>query len=292
MRALLLMLTLVASACATAPRDDRVEIPFRYVNSVILIETYVGGQGPYTFLLDTGVTPSGVDTALAAPLGIALDEDRSGAAEGVGSDNVTAYEAQLQDVMISGVNYGDLEAAAIPMAGLSRRLGEPLHGILGESFLAGRIVTIDYQRETVTLGAPAPRPGPDVYQFPMVTAPDDILPLMQVNVGGRSLTASMDTGSNGGLEVFASAVAGTELESAVAGWEASVSEGARGPRETRRGTWPVVTVGPFALENVRGAVASRDPDASRQANAGNALFENFVVTFDYVNRAVTLRRVR
>lgn len=288
MRILAMVLLLVASACASAPR----EIPFHYVNNAILIDTYISGEGPYTFLLDTGVTPSGVDTALAPELGIALDEDRSSAAEGVGSDNVTAYEARLRDVMIAGVDYADLEAAAIPLAGISRRLGQPLHGILGESFWQGKIVTIDYQRETVTIGAPAPPPGPDVYTFPMVTAPDDILPLMQVNVGGRTLIASMDTGSNGGLEVFASAVAGTELEGVAAGWEVTVSEGARGRRETRRGAWPSLTVGPFLLDNVRGAVAARDPDASRQANAGNALFENFVVTFDYVNRTVTLRRVR
>jgi hypothetical protein len=143
MRALLLVLMLAASACASAPRPAVVEIPFRYINHVILMDTYVGGRGPYTFLLDTGVTPSGVDSALAPELGIALDEDRSGAAAGVGSNDVTAYAVRLHDVMISGVDYGDLDAAAIPMAGLSRRLGEPLHGILGDSFLRGKIVTID-----------------------------------------------------------------------------------------------------------------------------------------------------
>jgi hypothetical protein len=142
----------------------------------------------------------------------------------------------------------------------------------------------------VTIGAPAPRAGPDVYQFPMVTAPDDIMPLVQINVGGRALIASMDTGSNDGLEVFASAVVGTELEGVTADWTTGVSEGARGPREERSGNWRVVTVGPFEVRDVPGSVAVRASDASRQANMGNALFENFVVTFDYIHNTVTLVR--
>jgi predicted aspartyl protease len=286
-----LALLLAITACASANSAGRAEIPFRYVHNEILIDTRVGGQGPYTFLLDTGVTPSGVDTALAPALGIPLEEENSGAAEGVGSDDVTAYAAVLRNVEIAGRRYGDIEAAAIPMAGLSSRLGEPLHGILGESFLRGKVVTIDYRRRLVTIGGAAPDPSdPGVYQFPMVTAPDDIMPLMQVSIGGRSLTASMDTGSSGGLEVFASAIADAGLVETTANWEVSSSVGARGRRETRRGMWPPVTIGPFELHDVPGTVGPRENERHRQANVGNAVFERFVVTFDYANRTVTLQR--
>jgi hypothetical protein len=291
LRAVLASAVVTLAACA-GPRPQIVrEIPFRYVNHEILIATRVAGQGPFSFLLDTGVTPSGVDAAIAPRLGIVLDEAESGAATGVGNANVTAYAAQLRGVEIDGVNYGDIEAAAVPMAGLSRRLGEPLHGILGASFLEGKIVTIDYRRRLVILGRPAPGADtPGVYRFAMITAPDDIMPLMQVSIAGHPLTVSMDTGSSGGLEIFAGHIADAGLEGLTAGWETSSSEGVRGPREIRRGVLPAMNIGPFELRDAPGVVAPRDGERYRQGNAGNQLFERFIVTFDYVGRTVTLQR--
>jgi Aspartyl protease len=44
-------------------------VPFRYVHHEILVNVRIGKSGPYTFMLDTGTTPSVVDAALAKRLG-------------------------------------------------------------------------------------------------------------------------------------------------------------------------------------------------------------------------------
>src|SRR5262245_5468720 len=106
MRLLLISLFLGLTACATPSREPAHEIPFRYVQHQILVETRVNGRGPFTFILDTGATPSGVDLETAGELGLQRSDD-GGEAEGMGIATVTAYDTRLINVEIAGVAYGD-----------------------------------------------------------------------------------------------------------------------------------------------------------------------------------------
>lgn len=275
-------------ACAARPEQQLVHsAPFRFVGNQILLEAHMEGQGPYTFLLDTGVTPSVVDAGTAQALELAIDESGAAEATGAGARQVRIVPTRIESLTVAGTEFGALDAVTLPMEGLSRRLGEPLHGILGVSFLAGRIVTVDYFNRLVTIG---PRqPDPEGYQFPLVTAPDDIMPLVQISVAGHPFTVSIDTGSSFGVEIFDSALADIGLEETVVDWETQAAEGARGAFETKRGRLSEVLIGPFRLNDVPGVVTHREGEQHRQGNIGNALLSNFVVTFDYVERVVTLR---
>ena len=281
--------TLSCAACVAVDTTAH-DIPFRFEKHQILLDANIRDAGPYTFLLDTGVTPSVVDIELARSLGLPLDEANAQAAGGAGADTVYIYPSRIEELALGGVAYGDVDAVVFPTAALSQHLGEPLHGILGDSFLNGRVVTIDYERRTVRIDGQAPAAdAAGVYQFPLVTAPNDIMPLMEVRIDGRPIVVSMDTGSSFGVEVFASALGEAGLERAAADWETAEAAGARGTFEMRRGTLPQISVGPFTLDASPGVISARE-DEHRQGNAGNALFQHFVVTLDYANRTVTLQR--
>ena len=40
-------------------------VPFTLVKNQIVVQTSVNGKGPYSFIVDTGVTPSVIDRAAA-----------------------------------------------------------------------------------------------------------------------------------------------------------------------------------------------------------------------------------
>jgi predicted aspartyl protease len=68
---------------ATSPPNERseatigiVEVSYRTAKHQRLVDVYVSGQGPFTFLIDTGVTGAAIDLDLARRLGIHLPGDK------------------------------------------------------------------------------------------------------------------------------------------------------------------------------------------------------------------------
>lgn len=265
-------------------------IPFDFVRNQILIEVMIHGHGPYTMILDSGVDPSAVDLTVAEELGLPVDRSQAGEASGAGNDRVLVYLAELTGLSIGGHLFETIQALAIDLQGFGERLGRPLHGILGYSFLNSRAVVIDYPAQQLHIyGEALPdRPIPDGISIPMTLLENQPL-LAPVLVNGYPLSVTLDTGSSLGLAVFDHAARRIGLDTLRSDAEPGTILGAQGEASIMSATVDSVGIGPLFVYEP----AIVFPEASRQdvdGNLGNGFLKHFVLTLDYVAKRVLLER--
>src|ERR1051326_5150956 len=132
----------VARVCSFAQeKEPGLEIPFDFLRDEIVLQGKVDGKGPFNMMLDTGTDPSAVDLTTAKELGLKL-QNLATRASGGGAEARGIYATTLPVVEIGPpvgpLNVKNIEAVAIDLSKMSERLGKPLHGVLGHSFLNGR----------------------------------------------------------------------------------------------------------------------------------------------------------
>jgi predicted aspartyl protease len=259
-------------------------VPFELVRSLIILTATLGDASDLHFLIDTGGDPSAVDLSAARRLGLPLDTTVSGEASGVGGGRVKIYPAKITRLRIGTLDIPEIEALAVDLSSVSRRLGLEVAGILGFSFLQDRIVEIDFPGRRLRLLSDARAYARDAIRVPLKTTEDDRTPLLErvVYVNGRSLPVSLDTGSNLTLEVFPNArrVLGPAL------WEAEAKAGsvlgARGEAAVRHVEVDSIAIGQWKLETRAVTLSDRSPDnATRMGNLGSGSLLSFVLTLDY-----------
>jgi predicted aspartyl protease len=114
----------------------------------------VDDRGPYDFILDTGASHLIVDPALAAELGLALGDTRDYGAAG-GSGLVSVAETRLAKIEVGTIVQRDTTAGIMGLTPIGTLVGAQISGILGHSFLAEFVVTIDCPRRQLRLDSPA-----------------------------------------------------------------------------------------------------------------------------------------
>lgn len=275
---------LLAAGCATP--SAAIEAPFDFARQQVLIEGAIGGER-LRFLVDTGATPSAIDLATAERTGLAVDRRRSGLASGAGDDEVPIYASGIEGLRIGGREIGTVEAVAVDLGAVSGRYGAPVHGVLGWSFLSGRVVRFDYARRRLLLDPPGPAcPAEGLqarYPFDPAQAPPRIEGL---RINGREASATIDTGSSLGLQVFAQAAGRLGVEPLPGASVAAL--GARGAYALTPAREAVLGIGRWSapVETVLSpAIAD---DAQRDVNLGNAALGAFVMTLDYRNGVLCL----
>jgi len=281
-----------ASASQTA---GAVEVPFALTHDEIVVTAKVNGLGPYQFLLDTDTDPSTIDVTVARAIKLPL-KSLSGQISGGGTEKREVFATSLKALDVSGFLARDVLAIALDLSSLSTRLGVPVAGVLGHSFLGGRIVQLDYPNRVVRFFgtspiAPAARGATGRLTLPF-TYDDSASALMidDVTVNGRKVRAAIDTGSDGLFALTPAAVADLGLEAIAAAGELQVSTGYRGAGEHRKGRVDMITVGTIAVSRPEvvffGKGTGRD-HTPWGLNIGNAFLKDFVVTIDYRKKLIT-----
>jgi hypothetical protein len=126
-------------------------VPFDFSRHEIGLTVTVRGVSLYMFL-DTGVSPSAIDTTRAKSLGLKIDFGGGGEASGAGdAAHVIVYPTSIRDLAIGGRAFGAIEALAADYTAISRAYKRPVDGTLGYSFLNDRLLLIDYAASTVTI---------------------------------------------------------------------------------------------------------------------------------------------
>lgn len=133
-----------------------VNIPFRMVREMLVIQLNINGKGPFNFILDTGVglmlitDPKLVDS-------INVSNKRTLKISGLGQGE--AYEAYITSALkvdIPGLVSYDVGAAILKTDhfGLSNFAGIPIHGLLGYEFFNNLAVKIDFADSSLTVSKP------------------------------------------------------------------------------------------------------------------------------------------
>ena len=115
----------------------------RFVSSrhgEVVIPVFVGGEGPYRFLLDTGSSHSVISESLATTLR-AVAVAKAPMATSVGS--ILALVVRLPDVAVGSARVESLLATSLPPSAASL-LGDGVSGVIGQDFLSQFNYTLDY----------------------------------------------------------------------------------------------------------------------------------------------------
>lgn len=206
----LLLCAVVLAGCRTpaGPKPGRtqldarlIELPARIMENLVVVETQWDKSGPWRFLVDTGSSTTLVSPELAAAHATAeaarrMPQVRVRSAEG----RTTTLDA----VTIRLIQFGDarferVECLVYDLADLSAHLGMQIDGVLGFPFFRDTILTLDYPRSRLIL-TPAGRP-PLVPGASLGFDAGAKVPLVPVEIEGRTLLVLIDSGSDGPLNL-------------------------------------------------------------------------------------------
>lgn len=272
------LVPLVSAAITPTPA----EVAFAYVHHEIVVPVFLNGSGPYNMLVDTDTTPSAIDVTLAKRLHLRA-VGASGHGSGEGSGTIQVYPVEANDLSVGGVHQKRLLALAADLHGLGRAFGMRIDGVLGTSFLDGRVVQIDYACRSI-------RFLPDAVLAPFAArfvSSDAGNLTSDVYVGTVQVTATFDTGDAGSAYVPARGIGRLGLQSAAQHGRPVTSQGYLGATRDTEGTIENVRIGHVPLGRLQ---AKFNPSSSDpfDLNIGNRALDRFVATFDYQRGLLTL----
>jgi len=278
-RASCVLVIAAAPSPAAAANGKLITLPFDFSRKAIGLAVTVKGA-PLFVLLDTGVDPSAIDLSRAKALGLKVEMDSGGKGEGFGEGAApTVFPTIITGLAAGGRDMRPFDALASDLSTLSQNYGRPIDAVLGASFLADKAVLIDYPAHTVTLlrhGADArpltqtcrlrwSAPMHTIERFPLIPA---------FRFGAVNGPVSLDTGSNGGVGLFQSALALPGLKAHLGSEEETVRHGFSGVSHAKEYHFDApMGLGPFSLPPGEAVVLRPEPGSKhRVANVGNALF--------------------
>jgi predicted aspartyl protease len=144
-------------ATTHAPADTTAgEVQLQFVGTgeaALVAPVYINGAGPFNLVLDTGATYTCVTTELAEQLNL---PDQRGA---VGIGTGVHATARVRIIRFDSVRVGAAIAHSMPGCVLDltalETVGTSVDGLLGLNYLRAFDVGLDFQRNVLTLTAPA-----------------------------------------------------------------------------------------------------------------------------------------
>ena len=135
----------------------KIRMPFEFQRNLIILQVHLNGQGPYNFLLDSGVGISIItDASLIKPLGL-----RRGiryTVVGAGEEKpLEAFYSDSVRVMLPGVEAPAMSFLVLSadVLNLSGYVGMPVHGILGYDVFHSFVVQVEPSTAQLWFHAPA-----------------------------------------------------------------------------------------------------------------------------------------
>lgn len=270
------------TAAAPAVPGTVADVPMLMRGPMPAVEVMVNGRGPFLFAIDTGAEGGArFDASLAEKLklpkvGEARGSDTSGR-------NVRTLDVLRADTLeFGGLRFEQVDAPSRDY-NLSSRLPK-IDGILGLGLFAGRLLTLDYPARRVRVGR-GELPAADGREVIGFENPRGV-PVVELWVGGRKVSAHLDTGNTVGGFVLPEWLA-KELtfasEPVVVGRARTVSsemdiKEARLKESLRLGR-----------HEFPGAAVTF-PAVADVANVGSRALAEFAVTFDLKNKRLRLER--
>lgn len=195
-------------------RTRRIQVPFLLQRNLIVVSAHLNGQGPYNFLLDSGVGVSILtDPAVKNFLQLRAGEEVRLVGAGEAEKPLLAYRVdsvrvQLKDAVAPALSFFALSEDVL---NLSAYVGMPIHGILGYDVFHSFVVEVHtdpallYLHDPVRYRAPRTRRWARIplalranrmYMTPAVQLNDTLaMPLKLLLDTGAGHALSLETGS-------------------------------------------------------------------------------------------------
>jgi hypothetical protein len=275
----------------------KVNIPFRLVRNLVIVQLKINNRGPFNFIMDTGAGLTIItDPTLIDSVNIPNKRIVKLTGCGTGRD-FDAYITTALNIQIPGLTSYNVEAAILKDDdfGLSNNVGMPIHGLLGYDFFSNLAVKVDFSDSTITCYRPKDErlfnKGEKIpisienhkpYLLAKVHLPDG-------SVKESKMVIDLGAGHPMSLDKFANAHQLT--------WNyimANLGMGFNGPINGYLSRVNEIDIGKYDIKNLISSFPKDDSvkmlmDAKRDGNLGLDLLKRFTVVFDYPGNAIYLK---
>ena len=185
------------------------------------------------------------------------------------------------------IEFEPIPALAVDLSAIEERLGRPLHGVLGYSFLGSRAVRIDYPARRVDIYDAALDAGasPGAVVLPLELEGTDVI-IDDFRVNGQPVRVSLDTGSSLTLEIYDHAADRLGLAALRDGAEEGTVVGARGEASILTVTVDSIGIGDLVIDSP--SVVFPETSRAVDGNLGNGYLRHYVLTVDYLGKRLVL----
>jgi hypothetical protein len=185
-----------------APGVDQVmQLPSRLEGKFFVIETTIGGLGPFQMLFDTGASLTVLSPEIAGQLNHvgALDEVRK-VPVNTSLDERTRFDlVRIENLQLGGFHMPKASAIVADMHFVSTTAGRKIDGLIGMELFRNCQLIVDYPKGTLNV-APVDAAAPEgslvmLSRFPRLT------PEVSLNLGSAKVPVMIDTGASGGFNL-------------------------------------------------------------------------------------------
>jgi hypothetical protein len=273
-----------------------VNIPFRIIRNLVIIELKINGKGPFNFVLDTGVGLMLItDPNLIDSINIVNKRTLRIAGLGEGGEYL-AYVTPVLDIDMPGLESYDVAAAILKKDpfDLSSYAGIPVHGLLGYEFFNNMAIKIDFADSTITVSRPK-----DIRLFKkgniIPITIEDRKPYINANItlpNGTKKTNKLivDLGAGHPLSLEYIAEKKELPQNCIA---ANLGVGLTGPIDGFIGRVKEIELGRFKVKEVIASFPNDDDKApksiSRDGSLGVGTLKRFTLIFDYPDKLLYLK---
>jgi hypothetical protein len=241
-------------------------------------------------MFDTGAT-DGIQVAVARTLGITVEGALPGG--GFGDKLEDVGFAKVKSVSLGGLTLGDQVFATENWPAWTVGEGAPPSGLLGYEFAKSAVLTIDYQRRTLTFTRPQAFRPPRDAQLIAITFAGHV-PMVAGSLDGVRGEFQIDTGSRGALTLMAPFAQANDLVARYGAKHlATIGFGVGGPTRALLARAGKLTLGGVTIEAPVAAISTDQGGAAQSlrtaGNIGGEILKRFTVTLDYAHQKAWLR---
>jgi len=244
-----------------------------------MISGYVGGEGPYNFLIDTGSTPNAIDENIATAMGLTVvdqQEVMSGGTVPMMVDIVEVPEITLGGLSVQGAGF-----ITMPMAEMS---AGQFHGMLGMDLFKELMISYDAHNNQITVSTDSlDASAPGVVALETESGGFRI----NLDVAGELRPFHVDTGSPSGFTFPASALDTVPVQGDIT----------RGPDARLAGGTREIHEATLDGDIMMGGNVYSNPDIrfmglAEVGNLGGAVLNQFTLRIDQKNGLLALQPPR
>lgn len=252
----------------------------------LLVQPSIDGRPAGWFIFDTGAGITVIDTQVAKDL--ALREVGGVPVAGLGGAVASPF------VIPSTLTVGPLTLRASPMVAvdlstIAKAMQEEIAGVIGYDVLARAVVAIDARAGTIEVRDPS-RAGASEHAWSSMMLYRR-RPCVPAKLEGRDVRLMLDTGSDGGVSIYAPAVAELALLDGRATTDGKVG-GVGGFTAVKNGTVESLEIAGAKLTDVEAAfhvgAVGNTAETYYAGFVGGRVLANYRLVFDYANERVAL----
>lgn len=178
---------------------EGISVPIDVAHNLAFVQASVNGSEPLWFMIDTGAFSVIIDDDAAVAAGMKRDL-RFGTHSTSAGDHFGRMDlGRFDSFQIGGAAFGGFEGLIADLSHLAETVEHPFDGVIGIPLMYSSVWTIDYARKQLRLARAMPELADDPAAIPFMYSGDT--PAIEIQIGHTTLSAEIDTGSTGGLDL-------------------------------------------------------------------------------------------